>query len=520
MRRIHTRCVTLDDLLVEARALERALDRVVESARDPVRQAWADWAWYRFVTVNVLVRERGAGPLAASIARSLLEEAVYWDFGLAHGDVDETIVCWAASEYRRLTDLALEVDDAAWVGWLLPPGAELISPGGEIPRNPGDAVRRIGRGFDGPVLEPLRYRGLLATNRILDLLTHGNLAAALAMAPGGGAELPTPLAAAVVHVAAVSSTALVGAQLPGEVEDVDVNAIATGVADAASALHGLVPDSRPNSQLTAKTVTSPPIAARSEIETMPEAPSSLTEMAKAFVEVAHEVGRLAVEGVRFTDAGARTAWASFQMSYGQLDVVLGTLDGTLGRALVPFAGRMLLEDGARWEWLRLNAIQQPTGNSLRALVAESKRYAGRVIDAMTSEGVPRSRIDALLGDAVDLLLTEPGDFELPLMPALLTTAYPNASGIDSARVMYSVLSQFVHATPVVMWHLRRGTFHSITAPMYAIAIDAACRGFTNVAVTTLTIACDRDERLDVALRALREHSHVVRYEASRWHLLG
>lgn len=283
-------------------------------------------------------------------------------------------------------------------------------------------------------------------------------------------------------------------------------------------------DSSPGSRAAAsrkmKTMSSPVTSARSEIGRMPEAPPSVTEIGKEFVEVAHEVGRLAVERLRYGDAGAAIAWASFQMSDGQLDVVRGAFDGKLGRALTPFAGRMLLEDGARWEWLRLNATQRPTGDSLRAMVADSKRHAQRVFETMTSDGVPRLQIEALLADAVDLLGVEPGPFKMPPPSELLETAYPNPSGVDSARVMYSVLSQFVHATPVVMWHLRRDTFHSVTAPIYAIAVEAACRGFTNVARTTLTIACDHDEPLGIALRGLLEAAHRVRLEASRWHVLG
>jgi hypothetical protein len=144
----------------------------------------------------------------------------------------------------------------------------------------------------------------------------------------------------------------------------------------------------------------------------------------------------------------------------------------------------------------------------------------RVVETMTSDGVAVQRITALLGDAADLLAVEPGHFEVPPVSRLLEAAYPNPSGVDSARVMYSVLSQFVHATPLVMWHLRRAAFHSITAPIYAVAIEAACRGFSNVATTTLTIACDRDNQLDVALRELWQSADHVRFEASRWHLVG
>lgn len=227
--------VALDNVLREATALGNALDAVVDAAGlDPHRQARADWAWYRFVTANVLVRDRGAGPVAAALARGLLEQAAYWDFGLANGDGEAAMAAWAATEYEGLRRLAQDLDDTTWLGWLLPPGEILTSPEGLIPRNSGDAVQRIGGGFAATVLEPLRYGGLLQANRILDALTHGNLAAALVMAPGGGDRLPEPLAAAVVHVAAASAVATATAQLgTHDVTTAGLVDLATRVAAAA-----------------------------------------------------------------------------------------------------------------------------------------------------------------------------------------------------------------------------------------------------------------------------------------------
>lgn len=201
--------MAIDQVLDRAAMLERAMDKVVESAaEDPETQAYADWAWYRFKSVIDLVLQRGAGPVAASLARGLLEEAAYWDWALATGVGAQHLVRRAAVEYDGLVRLASEVDDDVWVGWLLPPGAVLSAPADDpIPRNASDVVKRIGNGLAAPVLDSLRFRGLFAANHLLDVLTHGNLAAALVMAPGGGEEMPEPLAAAVVHVAAGAATA-------------------------------------------------------------------------------------------------------------------------------------------------------------------------------------------------------------------------------------------------------------------------------------------------------------------------
>jgi hypothetical protein len=65
---------------------------------------------------------------------------------------------------------------------------------------------------------------------------------------------------------------------------------------------------------------------------------------------------------------------------------------------------------------------------------------------------------------------------VPSLNVLLSTTYRNHSGVESARPMYAMLSQFVHATPLALLHLHRGTFPSLSAPMWAVSIDAACQG--------------------------------------------
>lgn len=513
--------MALGHVLRESIALERALDAVVDGAgHEPGRQARADWVWYRFATVNVLVRQQGAGPVAATLARGLLEQAAYWDFGLANGNGEATINAWAASEYQGLRQLAQEIDDETWLGWVLPPGEVLRSRGSVIPRNRADAVQRIGDGFAEAVLEPLRYGGLLEANRILDVLTHGNLAAALVMAPGGGDMLPEPLAAAVLHVAAVSAVANVTAELrTPDNTTAGLVALASSVASAASQMHGLRPQTR-IARAPAKPVTVPPLYVRSEIERLPSAPDAVTAVADDFIGFARRLVAVASNRPILGDGGAQAALAAFQMSWGHLRVVLGATRGTLGRALVPITARALLEDGARWEWLRINASNAPTGDSMRAIVANSRRHISRVRETMISAGSHPQEVDALLAAAGSLRETDPGDSNLPPIDLLLAVAYPNASGIDSARVMYSVLSQFVHATPISVLHLRRDTFHSITAPIHAIGIEAACRGFFAIARTTLTISADRSQLLEEATQDLAEALGRVRLAAAPWHCLG
>lgn len=499
------------------------MDEVVEAAdSDPWAQAHADWAWFRFATACVLIRERGAGPVAAALARGLLEQAAYWDWALATGAGPDHLVSWAAIEYKRLSDVAAAIDDEVWMGWVLPPGATLVASTAEgIPKSAGDAVKRIGSGLAAPVIGPLRFQGLFAANRLLDVLTHGNLAAALVMAPGGGEELPDALAAAVAHVAATGATAVVLSYLDPPTDiTCELTQLAAGVAEVASRLHGLPLSPTTVARGPARARRREVLDVRSDIERMHPAAPSTDAAAKQFLAASHHLAQVATTTVRMTDVGSAGAWTVFQLAWGQLHVLEGAVEGTLARALLPFAARALLEDGARWEWVRRRAVDNPSGDSLRALVSESKRQIDRVVRTMAADGIPDDVVQMLLGFAGDLTGADPGRHEMPSVAELLSVAYPNPSGVDSARPMYGVLSQFVHATPLSVLHLQRDDFPSLTAPVYAIAVEAACRGFWNIATTTLVIACEGDERLGPAMDSLAVALRAVVSEAAIWHFLG
>ena len=150
-------------------------------------------------------------------------------------------------------------------------------------------------------------------------------------------------------------------------------------------------------------------------------------------------------------------------------------DGRLGRALLPISARILFEDGARWDWLLHSASTAAPGESLRALVNDGASHRDRIVSSLQSDGVPRYLIEELLGRATEIPQSDSGGLEMPSVGEILRLAYPNLSGIDSARVIYGVLSQFVHATPISNLHIRRDTFPSVSAPIYAVAIEAAAR---------------------------------------------
>ncbi len=91
--------MTIDDLVRQSERLAEALDTIVESIRPIGLQAIADSAWFRLCSTNVMVRDKGGGATSASLARSLLEQAAYWDWASARGIGPAHIPMWAGLEY-------------------------------------------------------------------------------------------------------------------------------------------------------------------------------------------------------------------------------------------------------------------------------------------------------------------------------------------------------------------------------------------------------------------------------------
>ena len=189
---------SLDEVLSASVELLDELNPIIDSVQNPWGQCQADWIWFRMHSVVVFLRDRGGGPVAAVLARGLLEQAAYWDWALATGVGDDWVPRQAAFELDRLKQLADSIDDPVWTGWLLPPGTSVnaTSPDG-IPRSAADAVKRLRTGDDAPCLEPLKFNGLYSVYEFLEVLAHGGFAAAYTLLPGGGEELSEPLAAAV-----------------------------------------------------------------------------------------------------------------------------------------------------------------------------------------------------------------------------------------------------------------------------------------------------------------------------------
>jgi hypothetical protein len=264
-----------------------------------------------------------------------------------------------------------------------------------------------------------------------------------------------------------------------------------------------------------------PLEVSSEIERLPRAKASTTEAAAAFLARADELAQEATARVRSEDGGAWLAWPAFQLAWSQLNVLRGVVEGTLAKALLPFAARPLLEDGARWGWLGLTAASRAKpGDGLHAIVDDSRQRVEKVRNSLATDDVPRDRIDHLLGNATELLQTAPATSSLPSLQEMLATAHPSTTGVDTANPLYSLLSQYVHPSPLAVLHLQRDIFPSLSAPMYAVAVEASCRGFARIAMSTLAICCEPNDTLSAALDRLLEALGAVVFDAMRWHFLG
>ncbi len=512
-------------LVRESESLVEVLDPIVEEISDPYLQAIADSAWYRLGAFNVHIRDESGHAVAAALARSLIEQAAYWDWALATGVGVGHLDTWAALEYQRLEQLADEIDDRTWLKWLLPPGTSFQMPAGtSIPSNPHEAVRRLGFGLDEAVLEPLRFEGLRAAHQILELLAHGNLMGAAILAQQPDMQLPDRMTAIATHLAAAGATAVTLAVAAGNAQLGAAHAQFRQVADAASGIHGLPahspgakhrPDRPPHASV------SPSLRAAAEAERMPPAPPELTQLGMAYLDAAYDLASaVASDHAWSADPETWIPRQSFRFAVSNLVVVRSGLEEDLGKAILPFAARMLLEDGARWASLLPDETNARPSGTLKALVGDATRRRDRIAQSLRSEGVPQRLIDDLLGAARSIPRPESEAQPPPGLDDMLQTGYPNSSGVDSARAMYGVLSQFTHATPISNWHIRRDKFSSLTAPTYAITLEATARGFERIACITSVLAGISAETLRTPLLDLRARGTELARLAALFHQLG
>lgn len=517
--------MSIDTVVRESEVLAEVLDPVVDGISDLRLQGIVDSAWYRLGSVNFLVRDQGGGALAAALARGLIEQAAYWDWAIAKGVGADHLDQWAALEYHNLSRTADELDDHVWLQWLLPPDSVLDVPAGPaIPKIPYDAVRRIGFGLDSAILEPLQFDGLLSAYRILSVMAHGNFVGAAVLADQPDLHLPDRLASIVIHLAAAGATAVAHAVVQDDAQLDEAATQFNSVAAAASQVHRLPLQSNSSASRPGRPAhfrETPSLHVTASAERMFSATPDLIQLGLEFLDAADALVEVVVSAEAWIESpGAWIPLQSFRLSLSNLSIIRGGLEGGLGKALMPIAARMLLEDGARWMWLRHSARTAIPGESLRALVNEGALRRDEISKSLQSDGVPQHLIDEFLGAAGAIPNPEQGVASPPEMAEMLNLAYPNPSGIYSAPAMYGVLSQFVHATPISNWHIRRDTFPTLTAPTFAISLEAAARGFERIASIAPVLAGTNPEILDEPLDELRARISKIAELAYCYHQLG
>ncbi len=509
-------------VLASTRDLISYLDQILvvhDTASAPVSRV--DWAYYRLATVELLIRTRCGGTVPASLARSLFEEAALWDWGLnrAIGTWPDD---WADVEIQRLTGRADPTDDI-WLRWLVPPNAQ-ISPSGIGIAEVDDAVKRIGTGLPPKFVQTFQVTGLYGAYRLIGVLNHGGPAAALLAASWSDAGLPAPFAAMILQVVSGAAASLASTQLQLTAHEVDqLLLLAEAVARCAGAVHGA--STGPLVSRTAakgkKAQTSRGTSLDSTIGAMPPATQVVRDAAREFVE-----GALAVEarviqlGPPLQDPIGYIGLTTFALASDHLAVLQGATSGDVADALVPFAARSLFEEGARWGWLAKQSSAS-SGSSARALFGEAQFQLAAARQAMLKEGISPEHVDAWLAAANPVASAGTGDHRLPSIDSMLDVAYAVDERFTAfARPMYSILSQFIHGTPIAVMHLSRSTFPSLSAPTFAVSVHAACFGYWWVAKSSLALAFGpKVAELNPEFQELAHALAHVRSTANAFHFL-
>jgi hypothetical protein len=230
--------MAIADVLTASQELSDVIDALLTRYDGPSPAIpHADWAFNRFGAVQVMVRDRSGGTAAAAIARGLLEEAGYWDWAMATGSQADWMARLGVIEFQRLKARA-DPSDALWLEWILPPGRRFASDGGGVPSG-SEVVKKLGQGFSSDRLAPFSMSGLFGVYKLVELVTHGSLAATLLLEMPDGSVMSDRLSAAVLHVAGAGASAIVASHLDLEATEQQwLSDSALDLAVRAAAVHG------------------------------------------------------------------------------------------------------------------------------------------------------------------------------------------------------------------------------------------------------------------------------------------
>jgi hypothetical protein len=513
--------MSYDQLTTHCAELSEVMDRILASHDGPSpRVPHADWAYNRFGAIQAMIRDRSGGTAPAALARGLLEEAGYWDWALATGAGDKWLDRLALAEFERLRGRA-DPDDDIWLRWVFPPGSRIQRNDRGVPST-SEVVKRLGHGFTTERLTPLSMSGLFAVYKVIEVVTHGSAATALLFSSGNGSQMSEPLCAAVLHTSGAGAAAVIACHLQlSHDEAVELGAAALLVAQSASAIHGIpLGPTAGRSPARSRTISAQPVEAT--IDRMPAPGPGIHAAAAAYVDAAAAVTQSfrslgPQQGYPIAVLGALT----IDLATAHLMILKGIVGGSVGRAYLPVAARALFEDGARWGWLRESIQRSQDGNSIKAMLGDAQHHIESARTRLQNERIAKRVADQFLNGAEPIRGGSFDGLRLPSIDEMIATAYPTSPGRTAwALPMYGILSQFVHYSPIATLHLQRDFFPSISAPAFAVAVDAACHGhfLTVLGASALAYGEERQPAMP-ALETLARALSDVRSQASAVHFL-
>lgn len=486
-------------------AAERVSAAVDEAISDLLRRTGPcasvrhlDWAYLRLGTVISTVRFGSAGASTAMVARSLIEDAVMWDWAIAKGVADEFVARSAAAEWHRLRDLSPHLP------WLLPPGTAITTTSFEWLAHPADHLRRLGSGAEEAAVAPLRIAGLSAVNDVLETFAHCNVVSLFACPDAG--HLPAPLTAAAIHLAGAATAAIASAVAgPSERLIAELDASARALATEASIVHRLPAAAslkqRPNPararRLDAVNITAQATRFPQNNRALDDA---LTNLLQAIGELVADAVPLMMDS-RFSAVAGRL---SVQTLSATAMLFRQALAGESAGWNTPFAGRLLVELGGFWGW-----AQQAVGDGGhpgQAMRAFARSAVTNIDRSFRNAGLGATAVDRFLGPAAAFReISDAEDESIPI-PAttdeMLRTGYGDFGGAASRT--YRLLSQFAHGTGLGVAHLvEDGNFGSVSEPMRAVAAAGLALGADQLAGFPLILACGLDATTRPRLEPLR-----------------
>lgn len=215
------------------------------------------------------------------------------------------------------------------------------------------------------------------------------------------------------------------------------------------------------------------------------------------------------------------------------EVAIGSVDSSVSPDLGPIAARMLLEEGARSQWLFGGSERDEEMRRRYVAIADEETWRRSVIRAgLLKNGASNAAVERLLdplpAERVPSLYARrtPANQKAPVAPPpyeqliRLGVGFAEEGWLDLA---YALLSQVTHATPLGLLHMEQspGCSAGLSPEMAALTLDAACLGASVILPPLAAILC---MNLGFAapgpwVQALRAAAMQVHHEAQIVHFL-